>query len=386
MAVNVTETIFNIGTDDADIDLFENQYKVKNGMRYNSYLILDDKNIVMDTVDARKQNEWLKNLSDVLGDQKVDYLVIQHMEPDHSGSIGALANKYPEMILVGNAKTFTMLDQFNPEKISNERLVVKEGDTLSSGNHTLTFVMAPMVHWPEVMVTYVPEDKLLFSADAFGKFGVYDADEAWDDEARRYYINIVGKYGPMVTKLLAKAATLDIETVCSLHGPVLGKEELPHVLDLYKKWSSYTPETEGVLIAVASAHNHTLAAGYEFEKMLQAKGVNTKLIDLNRTDVHEAVAQAFAYSKLVCMASSYDSDVFPSMETFLNALSHKGYQKRTVALVENGSWAPTAAKAMKAKLEGMKNITLIEPVVTLRSALNETSKAALKNLAATLAE
>lgn len=366
---NVTKDIINIGVNDRDITLFEGQYAVEKGMAYNSYLILDEKTAVMDTVDKRATQEWLSNLDEALGTTAVDYLVIQHMEPDHGGSILDLIEKFPTMKLVGNAKTFTMLKQFYEVDIEGRTVEVKEGDTLSLGSHTLQFVMAPMVHWPEVMVTYERTEKVLFSADGFGKFGTRDADEAWTCEARRYYVNICGKYGTQVQALLKKASGLDIAVICPLHGTVL-TENLEYYIGKYQTWSSYEPEDEGILIACASVHGNTLEAAQKLKEILEAKGAKkVVLADLCRDDIHEAVEDAFRYSHLVLATITYDAGLFPVMESFINKLKAKNYQKRTVGLLENGTWAPTAAKSMKAALEGMKELNIVEQTVTIKSAL-----------------
>ncbi len=366
---NVTKDIINIGVNDRDITLFEGQYAVEKGMAYNSYLILDEKTAVMDTVDKRATQEWLSNLDEALGTTAVDYLVIQHMEPDHGGSILELIEKFPTMKLVGNAKTFTMLKQFYEVDIEGRTVEVKEGDTLSLGSHTLQFVMAPMVHWPEVMVTYERTEKVLFSADGFGKFGTRDADEAWTCEARRYYVNICGKYGTQVQALLKKASGLDIAVICPLHGTVL-TENLEYYIGKYQTWSSYEPEDEGILIACASVHGNTLEAAQKLKEILEAKGAKkVVLADLCRDDIHEAVEDAFRYSHLVLATITYDAGLFPVMESFINKLKAKNYQKRTVGLLENGTWAPTAAKSMKAALEGMKELNIVEQTVTIKSAL-----------------
>ncbi|MCI8267645.1 MAG: FprA family A-type flavoprotein [Lachnospiraceae bacterium] len=365
----VTEEIINIGVNDREITLFEGQYEVKNGMAYNSYVILDEQVVVMDTVDPRATQEWLQNLEEAVGTRAVDYLVIQHMEPDHGGSIMQLIQRYPAMKIVGNAKTFQMLQQFFEVDPGEKAVIVKEGDTLCTGKHTLQFFMAPMVHWPEVMVTYDQTEKVLFSADGFGKFGTRDADEDWTCEARRYYINICGKYGMQVQALLKKAAALEISTICPLHGPVL-TEQLGYYIDKYQVWSSYEPEEEGVLIACASIHGHTLQAAKKMKEILEQKGAKKVVLsDLTRDDLHEAVEDAFRYSHMIIAAASYDASVFPPMEDFLSRLKSKNYQKRKVGIIENGSWAPTAAKSMKALLEGAKQLSIAEPVVTIKSAM-----------------
>ena len=376
----ITKDIRYIGVNDKDLDLFEGQYQIPNGISYNSYVILDEKIAVMDTVDKRKTAEFLQNLDRELAGRIPDYLVINHLEPDHAASIQAVVEKYPSITLVGNAKTFQMLPCFFSLG-EQPKVVVKEGDTLSLGKHTLTFVMAPMVHWPEVMVAYDSCDKVLFSADGFGKFGALDVDEPWDDEARRYYFNIVGKYGAPVQALLKKAAGLDIQIVCPLHGPVL-KETIPHVLDLYQTWSSYGVESEGIVIAYATLHGNTGMAARKLGEILRQKGCgNVVVMDLARTDTAKALENAFRYGKIVLAASSYNAGLMPYMEDFLHHLAAKAYQKRTVALIENGSWAPSAAKTMREILSGMKEITVVEPVVTVRGVLKESDIPALEALA-----
>lgn len=378
---NVTKEIVNIGVNDRDITLFEGQYAVEHGMAYNSYLISDEKTAVMDTVDRRATREWLSNLDEALAGRAVDYLVIQHMEPDHGGSILELIEKFPGMKLVGNAKTFTMLKQFYEIDIEGKTIEVKEGGTLSLGAHTLQFFMAPMVHWPEVMVTYDSTDKVLFSADGFGKFGTRHADEAWTCEARRYYFNICGKYGAQVQALLKKAAALDINVICPLHGPVL-TEDLDYYIGKYQTWSSYEPEDEGVLIACASVHGNTMEAARKLKEILEKKGARkVVLTDLCRDDIHEAVEDAFRYSHLVLATITYDAGLFPAMESFLNKLKAKNYQKRTVGLMENGTWAATAAKSMRAVLEGMKELKIAEQTVTIKSAFRKSDTAQLEALA-----
>lgn len=381
----ITDSILYVGVDDKDLDLFESQYVVPNGVSYNSYVILDEKVTLMDTVDQRATKEWLENLDAVLEGRTIDYLVVSHMEPDHAANAKTLIDKFPNMKIVGNAKTFAMMSQFFDVDLTGRSVVVKEGDTLNLGAHTLQFIMAPMVHWPEVMVTYEQSEKILFSADGFGKFGALDVEEPWACEARRYYFNIVGKYGAQVQALLKKAATLDIKMICPLHGPIL-KENLAFYIDKYNTWSSYEPEDEGVFVAYASIHGNTAEAAKEFVEMLRKNGAEKVVIaDLSREDMAEAVEDAFRYSKLVVAAASYDAGVFPCMEDFLHHLKAKNYQKRTVGIIENGSWAPSAAKQMKAILEGMKNITICEPVVTIKSTLNETSRKAMEELAKELA-
>lgn len=378
--IKISDSVKYIGVNDYDIDLFEGQYKLEKGMAYNSYVIFDEKVAVMDTVDKIAVDRWQEYLSEALGDRKPDYLVVQHLEPDHSFGIQAIADKYPEMKLVMSAVALRMLPQFcdvDPSRV----IAVKEGDTLELGSHTLNFVMAPMVHWPEVMVSYESSEKILFSADAFGKFGTVDADEAWNCEARRYYFNIVGKYGKPVQTLLGKAAKLDIATICPLHGPVL-TDTIPEVVDLYKKWSTYEPENEGVFIACASIHGNTWSAAQKLKEILEAKGCpRVAIADLTRDDLAEAVEDGFRHSVLVCMASSYDAGVFTPMENYLNRLEHKAFQNRTVALVENASWAPSAIKAMKAHFEKMANITLVDKTVTIKTRLTDAYVAELEELA-----
>ena len=381
----VSEQVINVGVNDRDITLFESQYHLEKGMAYNSYVILDEKTVVMDTVDPHVTDAWLVNLEEALAGRTVDYLVVQHMEPDHSGSIMALVQKFPEMKIVGNVQTFNMMKQFfDMDGLAEKQIVVKEGDTLSIGTHTLQFFMAPMVHWPEVMVTYEASEKLVFSADGFGKFGTRDADEDWTCEARRYYFNICGKYGMQVQKLLQKLSGLGIETICPLHGPVL-TENLGYYIGKYDIWSRYEPEDRGIFIAYASIHGNTALAARRLKELLEEKGAGKVAItDLCREDLHEAVEDAFRYDTLVLAAASYDDGVFPAMETFLQHLKAKNFQKRHVAVVENGSWAPTAARSMKALLEGMKELSMIEPEVTIRSALNNESEAQLEKLAEAL--
>lgn len=380
--IEISKNIKYIGADDKTIDLFESQFDVPNGMSYNSYLIKDDKNVVMDTIDRRKTEEWVENLERELNGEKVDYLVVSHMEPDHAYNIGLLAEKFPEMKIIGNDKTFTMMNQFfNIPNLDNRKIVVKEGDKLNIGKHTLNFFMAPMVHWPEVMVTYEESEKILFSADGFGKFGALDADEDWACEARRYYFNICGKYGAQVQALLKKAAGLDIKMICPLHGPIL-KDNLEYYIGKYDVWSKYEPEDEGIFIAYASIHGNTENAAKELKEMLERKGAKkVSIADLSREDMHEAVEDAFRYDKLVLMASSYNMGVFPPMEQFLNHLIGKNFQNRKVAIVENGTWAPSSGRCMKEAIEKMKDITIIGQTVTIKSKLNNESRAALENLA-----
>lgn len=381
--MNISDKIKYIGVDDTTIDLFESQYAVPEGVSYNSYVILDDKTAIMDTVDKRGMKDWENNLLNALDGRNADYIIIQHMEPDHAGSLARLIELFPEITVVGNAKTFVMINQFFENINIKNSLTVKEGDTLNLGSHTLTFVMAPMVHWPEVMVTYESSEKVLFSADGFGKFGALSLTENadWACEARRYYFNIVGKYGAPVQTLLKKASALDIKTICPLHGPVLS-DNLGYYLDLYNTWSSYQPESKGVFIAYASIHGNTAYAAEQFAEMLRNKGVdNVVITDLSRCDIAEAVEDAFRYDRMVLAAASYDAGVFPIMQDFLHHLQAKAFQNRTVGLIENGSWAPTAAKTMRNILETMKNITIVEPVVTIKSVLKETDIPALEQLA-----
>ena len=369
----ISESIKYVGVDDKDIDLFESQYVVPDGVSYNSYIIFDEKITIMDTVDARATDEWVKNIEEALDGKEPSYLVISHLEPDHAANIGLIAHKYPNMQLIGNAKTVQMLPQFFDEDFADRQVVVKEGDEISLGSHSLTFVMAPMVHWPEVMVAYEKTEKILFSADGFGKFGALDSedDEGWACEARRYYFNIVGKYGAQVQNLLKKASALDIQTICPLHGPVL-KENLGYYLDLYNTWSSYEPEDEGVLVAYASIHGNTAKAAKQIADKLKAKGVEKmEVMDLSRDDMAEAVEAAFRYDKMVLACATYDGGLFPVMEDFLNHLKSKNFQKRKAALVENGSWAPLAAKKMRESLESMKNIEICENIVSIKSTVKE---------------
>ena len=369
----ITNDIRYVGVNDHQVDLFEGQYKVPGGMAYNSYVILDEKIAIMDTVDKNFTHEWLDNIQSVLGGRKPDYLVVQHMEPDHAANVGNFMKLYPETTIVSSAKAFNMMGPFFGTCYEDRRIVVGEGDTLSLGKHTLAFVAAPMVHWPEVIVTYDVLDKVLFSADGFGKFGALDVDEPWDDEARRYYIGIVGKYGAQVQALLKKAATLDIQTICPLHGPVL-KENLGHYIRLYDLWSSYTVETEGVVIAYTSIYGNTKAAVEKLADKLRANGCPKVIVhDLARCDMAQAVADAFRYSKLVLATTTYNADVFPFMKEFIHHLTERNFRNRTVALMENGSWAPLAAKVMRKMLEECKNLSFTETTVHILSALNETS-------------
>lgn len=377
----VTDSILYVGADDKTIDFFESQYLVPNGVSYNSYVILDDKIAVMDSVDERAAAGWLRNLEKALDGRIPDYLIVSHMEPDHAGSIQALVEKYPSVQLVGNMKTFQIAEQFFELDMSDRKVVVKEGDTLNLGSHTLQFFMAPMVHWPEVMVEYEQSEKVLFSADGFGKFGALDTEEDWACEARRYYFNIVGKYGAQVQALLKKAANLDISIICPLHGPIL-KENLEYYIGKYQIWSSYEPEDEGILIAYASIHGNTKKAAEMLAGILEKKGAKkVVLMDLARDDMAKAIEEAFRYDKLVVAAATYDGGIFPCGEEFLLHLKSKNYQKRTIGFMENGSWAPMAGKLMKAICEPMKKITIAEPVVTIKSSVKADTIEAMEQLA-----
>lgn len=378
----ISDSIKYIGADDTTLDLFESQYKVPNGMAYNSYIILDEKVAVMDTIDKRKSEEWFNNLNATLNGRDVDYIVISHLEPDHAANIKALADKYPDVKLVLSAKAKAMLPQFfNIDNLDERCQVVAENDELSLGKHKLVFIMAPMVHWPEVMLEYETTEKVLFSADAFGKFGALCTDEDWTCEARRYYFNIVGKYGAPVQTLLKKAAGLDIKTICPLHGPVL-KDNLNYYIEKYLTWSSYEPEDDGILVACASIHGNTKAAALKMVDILKEKGYeNVAFTDLTRDDMSEAVEDAFRYGRLIVAAASYDGGVFPPMEDFVNRLSHKAYQKRKVGIIENGSWAPTAARWLKTAFEGMKNITICPDIVTIKSTMNDNNIADMEKMA-----
>lgn len=379
--VTITDSIFYIGADDKEIRLFESQYEVPNGMAYNSYLIKDEKNVVFDTIDRRVTNTWLENLEKALDGEKVDYLVVSHLEPDHAYNIGLLADKYPAMKIIGNAMTFKMLPNFFDLDLTDRKVVVKEGDTLNIGKHTLQFFMAPMVHWPEVMVTYEQTEKILFTADGFGKFGTLDTEEDWDCEARRYYFGIVGKYGAQVQALLKKASTLDIRMICPLHGPIL-KENLEHYIEKYDIWSSYKPEDDGVFIACASIYGNTLEAAQKLKEILEEKGAKkVVLTDLVKEDMAEAVEDAFRYDKVILAASSYNAGVFVPMEQFLNKLKERNYQNRKVGIIENGSWAPSAGKSMKNILQEMKDITIIEPTVTIQSTMKQETITQMEKLA-----
>ena len=382
MDINITDKIKYIGVDDTDIDLFESQYVVPNGISYNSYVILDEKIAIMDTVDYRKHEEWLNNLDAALAGRTPDYLIVQHMEPDHAGSIAETIARYPNITIVASTRAVDMLPQFFEETdFSSNTIGVKEGDTLNLGTHTLQFFMAPMVHWPEVMVTYDQADKVLFAADGFGKFGALSHDEEWACEARRYYFNICGKYGGPVQTLLKKAATLDIACICPLHGPVL-KENLGYYIGLYDTWSKYDVETEGVLVAYASIHGGTAAVAQRMAEILREKGApKVSVVDLSRYDMAEAVEDAFRMSKLIVAAASYDADVFPPMHDFLHHLLIKAYQRRRVGIIENGSWAPCAGKVMRGMLSQMKDIDIVEPMVTIRSRMKKADIPALEALA-----
>lgn len=382
MQVTISDAIRYIGVDDKDIDLFESQYVVPEGVSYNSYVILDEKIAVMDTVDARGMEGWEDKLLQTLNGKKPDYLIISHLEPDHAGSIGRMVELFPEVKLVASAKAIAMLPQFFEDRLdAQEKIAVKEGEELSLGTHTLVFYMAPMVHWPEVMVEYEETEKILFSADGFGKFGALSAEEEWTDEARRYFINIVGKYGVQVQTLLKKAAALDIQTICPLHGPVL-KENLGFYIGKYLTWSSYEPEEDGVLVACASIHGNTKAAAEKMVEVLRANGASKVVfMDLTRDDMAEAVADAFRYGKIILAAASYDAGVFPPMEDFLHRLVHKNLQKRTFGLIENGSWAPCAARGMKGILEGLKEVNVCENVVSIKSTMKDTDVAKMEELA-----
>ena len=376
----ISDSILYVGVDDKTIDLFESQYVVPNGVSYNSYVIMDDKIAIMDTVDHRATDEWMDNLDKALAGRKPDYLVIQHLEPDHSGSIEVLADKFPEMQFVSNPKLFNMMGQFFEFDFHSRQVVVNEGDTLELGKHTLTFVMAPMVHWPEVMVTYEISEKILFAADGFGKFGALDTEEDWACEARRYYINIVGKYGANVLALLKKAATLDIAMICPLHGPIL-KEDLGYYIGKYMTWASYEPEDEGVTIAYGSIHGNTAKAAKLLGEMLEKRGQKVSLFDLARDDMAEAIEDAFRYDKLVIASVTYDANVFPAVQDFVYHLQLKNYQKRTVGIMQNGSWGPVAGKKIKEQMETLKNIKIVDPMVTIKSTLKEGNLKAMEALA-----
>ena len=379
----MTDSIRYVGVNDHQVDLFEGQYQVPNGMSYNSYVILDEKIAVMDTVDIHFGEEWMANVKAVLAGRMPDYLIVQHMEPDHSANISRFLEEYPQATVVATAKAFVMMKQFFGNDYADRRIVASEMSELSLGAHTLHFVMTPMVHWPEVMVTYESSEKVLFSADGFGKFGALDCDEPWDDEARRYYIGIVGKYGVQVQALLKKAAALDIAVICPLHGPVL-TSDLSHYVNLYQLWSTYTPEKEAVVIAYASVYGNTKEAALLLADILREKGKEVHVYDLARCDMSQAVADAFCCSSLVLASITYNADCYPCMKTFINQLVEHNYQKRTVGFIENGSWAPMAAKVMQKMLEGCKNLTMAEPVVTVRGAVNEQAKEQIQELALVL--
>lgn len=384
--MKISQDIIYIGANDEDIDLFESQYKVPNGISYNSYVIKDEKTVIMDTVDKRKTTEWFENLEEALEGKVPDYLVVSHLEPDHAYNIELLSRKYPTMKIVGNNKTFAFMPQFfDIADFEERKILVKEGDTLNLGKHCLQFFMAPMVHWPEVMVTYEQTEKVLFSADAFGKFGCVDTEEGWKnekdlDEARRYYINIVGKYGMQVQAALKKLLTLDISTICPLHGPIL-KENLEYYINKYNIWSNYIPEEDGILIAYASIHGNTAYAANKLADILKKDGHNNICVkDLARCDFSEAISEAFKYSKLILASSTYNMGIFPPMTNFLNRLKGLNYQNRKVAIIENGTWAPNSGKCMNEILSEMKDINLIQPIITIKSKLNESNLEELENL------
>ena len=377
--MKILKDIINIGANDNNLDLFEGQYNLKHGMSYNSYVIKDEKTVILDTIDKEVTDIWTQNLETALEGKSPDYLIVSHMEPDHAYNIGALINKYPDMKIVGNMFTFNILSGFFNEDISSRKVIVKEGDILDIGKHKLQFFMAPMVHWPEVMVTYEQTEKILFSADAFGKFGSLDVEDNWIDEARRYYIGIVGKYGMQVQALLNKAANLEIKAIYPLHGPIL-TENLGYYVDKYKVWSSYEPEEEGILIACSSIYGNTLEAAKELEKMLKEAGRNVVLMDLTMDDWAEAVANAFRFSKLIVMSSSYNAGLYPAMDHFLMRLKDRNYQKRKVGIVENGSWASSAGKCMKSIFEGMKDIEIVEPMITIKSKMKKENIAEFEKL------
>ena len=378
--MHITQDIRYVGVNDHKIDLFESQYTVRNGMAYNSYVIIDEKIAVIDSVDRDFGPEWLENIHTVANGRMPDYLIVQHMEPDHSANISTFLAAYPNATIVASAKAFAMMKAYFGTDYAEQRIIVKEGDTLPLGKHTLSFVTAPMVHWPEVIVTYDMTDKVLFSADGFGKFGAIGTDEPWEDEARRYYIGIVGKYGTQVQSLLKKAAALDISIICPLHGPVL-KENLSHYTGLYQRWSSYQPEESGVLIAYSSVYGHTREGAVLLAQFLESKGEKVTLYDLSRTEISRAVADAFRFDRVVLATTTYNADIFPCMKSFIHALTERGFRNRTVGLIENGSWAPMAAKIMRTLLEGCKDVTFAEPVVTINAALNDQSRQQIADLA-----
>ena len=380
MNYNITNKIEYIGVNDKTLDLFESQYNLPNGVSYNSYIIKDKKTVVMDTVDKRATNEWLENIETTLNKKNIDYLVISHLEPDHSANIQVLAQKYPEMKIILNQKAESMMKQFFNLDLSNRYVIVKEGDIIDTGEHKLQFFMAPMVHWPEVMVTYEQTEKILFSADGFGKLGTLDTEEDWINEARRYYFNIVGKYGTQVQQLLKKVVGLDIKMICPLHGPIL-KENLNYYINKYDTWSSYKPENEGILVAYNSIHGNTRKAVEELEKMLKENGVKKVVVsDLSRNDMSETIANAFRYDKLIIASPTYDAGLFPSTEKFLRNLKHKNYQNRRIGIIENGSWAPMAAKCMNDIIKEMKNIEICNTTVTIKTRMNDESKKKMKEL------
>ena len=380
MNYNITNKIEYIGVNDKTLDLFESQYNLPNGVSYNSYIIKDKKTVVMDTVDKRATNEWLENIETTLNKKNIDYLVISHLEPDHSANIQVLAQKYPEMKIILNQKAESMMKQFFDLDLSNRYVIVKEGDIIDTGEHKLQFFMAPMVHWPEVMVTYEQTEKILFSADGFGKLGTLDTEEDWINEARRYYFNIVGKYGTQVQQLLKKVVGLDIKMICPLHGPIL-KENLNYYINKYDTWSSYKPENEGILVAYNSIHGNTRKAVEELEKMLKENGVKKVVVsDLSRNDMSETIANAFRYDKLIIASPTYDAGLFPSTEKFLRNLKHKNYQNRRIGIIENGSWAPMAAKCMNDIIKEMKNIEICNTTVTIKTRMNDESKKKMKEL------
>lgn len=382
----ISDSVLYIGVTDKTLDLFESQYQVPNGVTYNSYVIMDDKIAVMDTVDGRATEQWFANLEQALAGEPADYLIVSHMEPDHAANIKRFAERFPEAKIVGNAKTFAMIEQFFDLDLTDRKVEVKEGSTLELGTHTLQFFMAPMVHWPEVMVTYEQQEKILFSADGFGRFGTMDSEENWEDEAARYYLNIVGKYGVQVQGLLKKASALDIAVICPLHGPIL-KDDLAFYLEKYQIWSTYQPEQKGVLVSYASVHGNTAHAAELLAQMLRQKGEeHVEVMDLARTDMSVAVRKAFFYDRMVVAAATYDGGLFPCMEEFLLHMKSKGFQKRTVGIMENGSWAPMAGKTMRAILETMKQITFAEPTVTIKSAVHEDTKQQMEALAEALVQ
>ena len=382
--MNISENIICIGTSDNETKLFESQYVLRNGMSYNSYVIKDEKTVILDTVDESVTETWVDSLEEILGDKEPDYLIVSHMEPDHAYNIGLIAEKYPNMKIVGNTFTFNIMSNFFDIDLTERKILVKEGDVLDLGRHKLQFLMAPMVHWPEVMVTYEQTEKILFSADAFGKFGSLDVEDEWLPEARRYYIGIVGKYGMQVQALLNKAASLDIKMICPLHGPIL-KENLGYYIDKYKTWSSYEPEEDGVFIACSSIYGNTMDAANILAELLKQNGEKEVVVfDLARGDWAEAVANAFKYSKIVVAASSYNAGLVPPMEHFLGRLKERNYQKRTVGIIENGSWAPSAGKCMKNIFGEMKDLNIVEPMITIKSRMKEENMEQMKELAKTL--